>query len=475
MERLSKKYGPVFTIWLGEIPQVFVLDTKFAVEVFKNKAFAGRPHLALTDHILSKPGTTNIAFSDFSRPWEVLRRVAFNAVRRYANSEPLSYHVVQVTDQIVDRMMKEKDSIQIEPSLSILLLSLLSTSAFGKDYTLEDEELVKIDTTMKTLTAQNAVFIAVGLSPSLRFLVWKKWRKVIEIAGYFRELVGKRYNEHVEDFSPNKKNPDFTDALLWARRQAEIEEEPEVLKYIDEYNIRNAVTNLFFAGSNTTRTSLGWWFLYSALNQVKLFLYLERCSFLASFLVSLQQEHQTLIRKEIEAVLPNEETLPVIEMRDKCPFLMAFTSEVLRCRPVAPFGLPHKTLEESRIGNQVIPSGTTVLSSLLHCMRDESCWKDAKQFNPNRFLEPETFNFIQRPNSFWLPFSTGRRSCIGEKLAMNNMFLIILRFFQKTRGFRYEVTPPPKSCAEEESLLSPNKNMFTFLEPVPYRIRLVPV
>ena len=377
-----------------------------------------------------------------------MRRIAFAAIRKYASTYSLSEHVVHVTDQIIDRIMKSKDSIFVHQQVNSLMVALLSTSAFGIKYELEDEEFLNIVKTLETQSEENRALFFIVLSPVMRFLFWTKWKLLMRTTKYFRDLVGLRFKEHEESFQI-QENRDFTDSLLWARVQAKEEEDEEVLKCIDSWNIRNAVSNLFLAGSQTTRTTLSWWFLYSALNQ----------------------DMQEKIRQEINNLLPNNDDIPLIEMKDKCPFLLAFTSEVLRLRPVVPFSVPHKALENGIIAGHKIPAGTTVLPSICHVMQDNSIWKDAGKFDPYRFIDPETGKFIQRPNNYWLPFSTGRRSCIGEKLAMANIFLILSRFFQKTRGFRYEVTNNSKT---QEEMLSVDINKPGY-DPKKYEIKLIPV
>jgi cytochrome P450 len=53
-------------------------------------------------------------------------------------------------------------------------------------------------------------------------------------------------------------------------------------------------------------------------------------------------------------------------------------------------------------------------------------------FNPSRFLDD---NNELRPTAdlSYLPFSTGHRSCVGQNIARNNLFLIFVRFFQRFR------------------------------------------
>ena len=125
------------------------------------------------------------------------------------------------------------------------------------------------------------------------------------------------------------------------------------------------------------------------------------------------------------------------------------------------------------IGGYKVVKGTTVLISLNHAMADESIWKDPQTFNPNRFIDAETGKFVQRPNNCFLPFSTGRRSCIGEKLAVANIYLIVMNIFQKTKGMRFEVTPKPKNEDERKKLLTADPSKLTFYEPFKYQLKLV--
>jgi len=56
-------------------------------------------------------------------------------------------------------------------------------------------------------------------------------------------------------------------------------------------------------------------------------------------------------------------------------------------------------------------------------------WGDADIFRPERFLDPSTGLFKRNDNL--LPLSTGRRACIGETLARDNLFLFSTNLFQK--------------------------------------------
>jgi len=186
----------------------------------------------------------------------------------------------------------------------------------------------------------------------------------------------------------------------------------------------------------------------------------------------LEPEMQHKIREEINQVLPHEHDIPDLDMRDKCPFTSAFIFEVLRFRPLLPFSLPHKAVEETDILGYKIPAGTTILPSLIDNLEEEEAWPEPNKFIPERFLDEETGKSSRRPNPHFVPFSTGRRSCIGEKLAQANLFLILSRLIQKTKGFSFQVDMKPGDT--RETLLYGDICKTDFVGPVSYKLRLVP-
>lgn len=66
LEDTGKKYGKVFTFFLGSDPQVFVYDPELSLEVMKKHQFAGRPRFDIFDEFF-KEGSTDVVFSDFNK------------------------------------------------------------------------------------------------------------------------------------------------------------------------------------------------------------------------------------------------------------------------------------------------------------------------------------------------------------------------------------------------------------------------
>ena len=125
--------------------------------------------------------------------------------------------------------------------------------------------------------------------------------------------------------------------------------------------------------------------------------------------------------------------MPTHEDRNRCHYCMAFISETLRLRNVAPTGLPHKAVVTSKIGDYTVPEGSSVMVYHGIILRDEKYWKNGNEFRPERFIENGK-HVTTKPKAF-IPFGVGRRVCLGEKLAIADLFLVLVRFLQKTSEY----------------------------------------
>ncbi|CAG2121054.1 unnamed protein product [Medioppia subpectinata] len=128
--------------------------------------------------------------------------------------------------------------------------------------------------------------------------------------------------------------------------------------------------------------------------------------------------------------------MPRHEDRNRCHYCMAFIAEALRYRNVAPFGVGHNTVCRTTIDKYTIPENTGILVYQGYIMRNEKEWERANDFMPERFLDSEGQFVSTRPKAY-MPFGVGRRVCPGERLAIADLFLVLVRFLQRTQ--RYDI------------------------------------
>lgn len=225
----------------------------------------------------------------------------------------------------------------------------------------------------------------------------------------------------------------FIDAFLIHKQKLE-ESEIKDLHYHED-NLLYSVINLFSAGTDTTGNTLQWCLLYMA-----------------------KYPHiQDQVLAELDRVVGSRQIR--FEDRKYLPYTDAVIHESQRLGNIAPIAIPHRTTRDVTFQGYFIKEGTTVFPLLTSVLYDESEWEEPLTFNPSHFLDDEG-QFIRR-NAF-MPFSAGRRVCLGESLARMEIFLFFTSLLQ-----RFRFTPPP-GVSEDELDLTPVVG-FT-LSPLPHEL-----
>ncbi|CAG2122785.1 unnamed protein product, partial [Medioppia subpectinata] len=140
---------------------------------------------------------------------------------------------------------------------------------------------------------------------------------------------------------------------------------------------------------------------------------------------------QQKLRQEIESQIGDR--MPTHEDRNRCHYVMAFIAETLRVKNVVPSGVFHRAVVDSTIGNYSVPKDTMVFVYQGYVLKNTKHWTNAEEFMPERFLDMDQF-ITTRPKAY-IPFGLGRRVCLGEKLAIANLFLVLVRFLQSTQDY----------------------------------------
>ncbi|XP_051245387.1 cytochrome P450 2K1 isoform X2 [Dicentrarchus labrax] len=205
--------------------------------------------------------------------------------------------------------------------------------------------------------------------------------------------------------------------------------------YYNEKNLIFTVTNLFAAGTDTTATTLRWGLV----------------------LMAKYPDIQDQVQEELSRVVGSRQVR--VEDRKNLPYTDAVIYETQRLANIVPMAIPHKTTRDLTFQGYSIKKGTTVFPLLTSVLHDESEWESPHTFNPSHFLDKEG-KFIRR--DAFMPFSAGRRVCLGESLAKMELFLFFTSVLQH---FRF--TPPP-GVTEDELDLSPTVG-FT-LSPSPHEL-----
>ncbi|KAI9815142.1 MAG: hypothetical protein M1827_002985 [Pycnora praestabilis] len=182
-------------------------------------------------------------------------------------------------------------------------------------------------------------------------------------------------------------------------------------------------TTMMNAGNDTTQTSL------------------TNCM----YQLSIHPEKQRKLRTALTKTLKSKDQ-PIAHYADlqKVQYLRACLDESFRCRPPVGFGLPRRTVEPgSTIAGHFIPAGVTVSAPLYNIHKDESLFRDASKFIPERWLADSEYdaseNERQNLKDYVLPFSLGGRACVGRNLAYMELSIAIASLVM---AFDWELAEP---------------------------------
>jgi enediyne biosynthesis protein E7 len=241
-------------------------------------------------------------------------------------------------------------------------------------------------------------------------IVTKETARDLKFAYRFRQLaklVGALARRRREE---NSEHFDFLQMLMDAR-------DKETGNAMTERELVDEAMTLIVAGHETTASGLNWcWYLLSQNSQAERQLHAEidACSF-------------------AEPSLSEMETLT---------YTKNVVDEALRLYPPG-WLLSRRPIAPDVLSGHEIPAGTDVLFSpyLLH--RHPRYWKEPDTFRPERF---DAAHESERPRFAYMPFAAGPRHCIGETMALYEMYMHLYKVAR-----RYRLTYVPDRPLELEA------------------------
>uniref|UniRef100_A0A8C6L8M4 Cytochrome P450 2K1-like n=1 Tax=Nothobranchius furzeri TaxID=105023 RepID=A0A8C6L8M4_NOTFU len=433
---LSKKYGSVFTVYFGPNKVVVLAGYRTVKEalVGHDEEFGDRDSPPILRDFNKGHG---VLWSN-GDSWREMRRFALTNLRDFGmGKKACEDKIVEECQHLTEvfRNFKAFDSLNsINCSVSNIICSMVYGSRFEYD-----------DPAFKSVVARTNALIQLTGSPSIVPLLSCKiynmfpWLKWMARRREFHEMVEANKNQNLALFRRIKEtlNPEmcrgFVDAFLV--RKQKLEESGNKNSHFHDTNLIMTVTNLFNAGTETTSTTLRWGLLFMA----------------------KYPKIQDQVQEELKRVIGDRQ----VQVADRkfLPFTDAVIHETQRLASIVPLSLPHKTSKDINFQGYFIKKGTTVYPLLTSVLHDPTEWEKPHTFHPAHFLDKEG-KFVKR--DAFMPFSAGRRICLGESLARMELFIFFITLLQ-----RFRFTPPP-GVSEEDLDLSPCGGIT--LGPSPHKL-----
>ncbi|KAM4771237.1 cytochrome P450 2K1-like [Rhinophrynus dorsalis] len=398
----TKKYGSVFSVQLGTEKRVVLCGYETVKDALVNyaDAFAERPKVPICRDIANGYG---ILFSH-GENWKIMRRFTISKLRDLGMGRSIIEDKInEECDYLVERFNtyggKPFDNFSI---INAAAANVIVYILFGHRLEFDNPMFVRLMSLMNdNLRLMGSPMITMyNTFPSLMRWIPGSHKNIKKNAAEIQNVIKEIIAQHMDQLDVNDQR-NLIDEFLVKQQ----EEKLNLGTYFHNDNLIMVVSNLFTAGMETTSSTLQWGIL----------------------LMMKYPEIQRNVQNEIEKVIGSAQ--PQIEHRKDLPYTDAVIHErETAFANIVPGNLPHETTQDVTFRGYFLPKGTYVVPFLTSVLYDKDYFEKADEFYPEHFLDSEG-NFVK--NKAFMPFSAGRRSCVGENLAKMEFFLFFTRLLQK--------------------------------------------
>jgi len=185
---------------------------------------------------------------------------------------------------------------------------------------------------------------------------------------------------------------------------------------ISNKDLFHQIFTFMVAGHETTSLSMAWFI----------------------FLLAKYHHYQPRLRKEIMEAMDGGSEI-TFDSLDKLRCLDNFIKETMRLYPVALI-VGRQARNADKIGPYTIPAGTRFYINIASLNRNKDHWTHPDEFNPERFdLQGEHDPLFPY---YFLPFSRGPRTCIGNRFAQMEMKVVLAQLL-KSFSFKLAKSQSP--------------------------------
>ncbi|RDL41847.1 uncharacterized protein BP5553_01826 [Venustampulla echinocandica] len=405
---LAKKYGPVFQVRLGNRRIVFAntFDSVKHLWITNQSALISRPTLHTFHTVVSSSQGFTIGTSPWDESCKHRRKATATALNRPAVQSYMPIIDLESNISIKDLLEDSLDGTKDIDPIAYFQRFALNTSLtlnYGTriDGKIDDEllqEICHVERVVSNFRSTSNNWQ--DYIPLLRLLP-----KGNDAAVEYRERRDKYLtfllNRLKKQIDEGSDKPCITGNIL---------KDPEAI--LNENEIKSICLSMVSAGLDTVPGNL-----------------IMGIAYLSS---QHGQEIQKRAYDEIMKVYPDGDAWEKCIMEEKVRYVTALVREILRFYTVIPICLPRTSIKDIQYGDAVIPAGTTFYMNAWAADYDETHFKDARSFNPERYLD--------NPEGSGTPhyaYGAGSRMCAGSHLANRELYTAFVRLISA-----FHIDPP---------------------------------
>nr|QQL94716.1 cytochrome P450 2n14 [Lateolabrax maculatus] len=401
--KLADVYGNVFSIRLGSQKVVFVSGYKMVKEAIVTQAenFVDRPYNPITDRFYS--GTSGGLFMSNGEIWKRQRRFALSTLRSFGlGKSTTEQNICEEIRHLQEEIEKEKGE-PFNPAglFNNAVSNIICQLVMGKRFDYSNHNFqIMLKCLSEILCLEGSIWAQLYEAfPTLMKHLPGSHNKMFSHFNTVLDFISQEVEMHKKDMDHN--NPrDYIDAFI-----IEMENHNKSDLGFTETNLALCSLDLFLAGTETTSTTLQWALVFLIKNP----------------------DIQDKVQAEIDKVI-GQTRQPTMADRPHLPYTDAVIHEIQRMGNIFPLNGLRMAAKDTTLGGYFIPKGASLMPNLTSVLFDKTEWETPDSFNPGHFLNAEG-KFVKK--EALLPFSAGKRVCLGEGLAKMELFLFLVGLLQK--------------------------------------------
>lgn len=400
--KLRKKYGDLFTIYLG-LRRVIVVcgyENVRKALIDQGEDFLGRGAMPSGDKVYKQYG---VAFTNNMARWKQMRRFTVMTLKDFGMGKKSTEELILDEIHCLLEELRKMKGLPFDPRelFGCVTSNIVCSIMIGKRYDFKDPELHSLMHMINDCFHGMSSFWGqlYDTYPHIMDYLPGPHNKIFKHLENLLEFVEKRVKNNQETLDPSSPR-DFIDCFLLRMEQEKNNPSTE----FHMTNLLAATLQIFFAGLETIGTTITYGFL----------------------MLLKYPDVREKVQEEIDRVI-GRERLPNMQDRSKMPYTDAVCHEIQRFANLIPFGVPRAVVRDTVFQGYSIPKDSNVFMMLHTVLRDPQKFRDPDSFNPENFLD-ENGGF--KSNDAFIPLSAGKRMCPAEGLTRMEIFLIIVATLQ---------------------------------------------
>ncbi|XP_068463018.1 cytochrome P450 77A1 [Phaseolus vulgaris] len=419
---LRKKYGPIFTMQMGQRTLIIVTSADLIHEALiqRGPLFASRPQDSPIRLIFSM-GKCAINSAEYGPLWRTLRKNLVTEMITPLRIKQCGWIRKWAMEAHMSRIQKEareQGFVEVMSNCRLTICSILICLCFGAK--IEERRIKSIESILK-----DVMLITLPKLPDFLPVFTPLFRRQVKEARELRkrqvELLAPLIRSRKAYVEGSFSGSEMASPVGAAYVDSLFELEVPGRGRLGEEELVTLVSEIISAGTDTSATAVEW----------------------ALFHLVTDQEIQERLYKEIVECVGKEGVVKESDV-ERMPYLSAVVKETFRRHPPSHFVLSHAATEDTKLGGYTVPKNASVEFYTAWLSEDPNMWEDPNEFRPERFLSGDgvDVDVTGTKGVRMMPFGIGRRICPAWTLGILHINLLLAKMVQAFHWLPNPNSPP---------------------------------